>query len=525
MIVNVIEPNHGTVFDPACGSGGMFVQSSHFIEHQGDDTAKKVVFYGQEKNPDTIRIAQMNLAVHGLEGKIAEAITYYQDEHALARTCDFVMANPPFNVDLVDAERIKSDSRLPFGLPGVNKQKRVSNANYLWISYFWSYLNEQGRAGFVMSSQASGAGHGEKDVRKKLVETDDVDVMISVRSNFFYTRTVPCELWFLDRSKPTERRDKVLMLDARNVFRKVSRKIYDFSPEQMQNLAAIVWLYRGQQGRFLALVRSYFDRLCFENEAIPPTIAAFEEGLADLRQRFQLLAGELAKAAASNGSGSEASKSSVAAFLETAAELETSASLYRADAERLMVAVRTYNSQYREALLDTNQSLHSARLAYDPHSEAIRGLLKQVDLMYRLTAQAAAASRDAATALETPDAFDRRAVARIMKQLEASRRTAVGQLKQAVYFHRQIAWLQERFPEAELRAVPGLVRLVSRTEIAGADWSLSPGRYVGVALPEEDEDFDFEQVLSDIRAELADLNAEAIGLSARIQANLEELGA
>ncbi len=169
-IVNVIEPDHGTVLDPACGSAGMFVQSSHFIEHEGGDTAKKVVFYGQEKNRDTIRIAKMNLAVHGLEGKIAEAITYYQDEHTLFGKCDFVMANPPFNVDLVDAERIKSDPRLPFGLPGVNKAKRVSNGNYLWISYFHSYLNAKGRAGFVMSSQASSAGHGEKEVRRKIVQ-------------------------------------------------------------------------------------------------------------------------------------------------------------------------------------------------------------------------------------------------------------------------------------------------------------------------------------------------------------------
>ncbi|MDD5091351.1 MAG: N-6 DNA methylase, partial [Candidatus Wallbacteria bacterium] len=160
-IVNVIEPDHGLVCDPACGSGGMFVQTSHFLEHEGLDTTKKVLFYGQEKIPDTIRIAKMNLAVHGLEGKIAEAITYYQDEHNLFRKCDFVMANPPFNVDDVDAEKVKTDIRLPFGLPGVNKQKKVSNGNYLWISYFWSYLNEKGRAGFVMSSQASSAGHGE----------------------------------------------------------------------------------------------------------------------------------------------------------------------------------------------------------------------------------------------------------------------------------------------------------------------------------------------------------------------------
>lgn len=223
-IVNVIEPEHGIVFDPACGSGGMFVQSSHFIERTGADTAHKVVFYGQEKNRDTICIVKMNLAVHGLEGKIAEAITYYQDEHSLVGKCDFVMANPPFNVDLVDAERVRKDPRLPFGLPGENKAKKVSNGNYLWISYFWSYLNEKGRSGFVMSSQASSAGHGEKELRRRIVETGDVDVMISIRSNFFYTRTVPCELWHFDRAKPAERKDKVLMLDARNVYRKVTRK-------------------------------------------------------------------------------------------------------------------------------------------------------------------------------------------------------------------------------------------------------------------------------------------------------------
>src|SRR5437879_1400791 len=227
------------VFDPACGSGGMFVQSSHFIEHEGGDTARRVVFYSQEKNRDTIHIAKMNLAVHGLEGKIAEAITYYQDEHTLVGKCDFVMANPPFNVDLVDAERIKSDPRLPFGLPGISKgtqknkngdsKKRkgtVSNGNYLWISYFWSYLSEKGRAGFVMSSQASSAGHGERDVRKKIIETGDVDAMISIRPNFFYTRSVPCELWFFDRAKPAEHKDKVLMFDARHIYRKVTRKIY-----------------------------------------------------------------------------------------------------------------------------------------------------------------------------------------------------------------------------------------------------------------------------------------------------------
>ena len=181
LIVNVIEPNHGKVFDPACGSGGMFVQTSHFIERAGDETAKKVVFYGQEKNPDTIHIATMNLAVHGLTGEIAEAITYYEDKHNMVGGADFVMANPPFNVDLVDAERVKTDTkRLPFGLPGVNKQKKVSNGNYLWISYFWSYLNETrpGRVRDVIASIKRGARRERRaaeDRRDRRCGRDDLD--------------------------------------------------------------------------------------------------------------------------------------------------------------------------------------------------------------------------------------------------------------------------------------------------------------------------------------------------------------
>ena len=227
-IVNVIEPDHGVVFDPAAGSGGMFVQSSHFIEAKAQDTMEQVTFYGHEKNETTAKLAQINLAVHGLQGAIRagnEAITYYKDPHELAGRCDFVMANPPFNVDEVDAEKVKGDRRLPFGLPGVNKAKKVSNANYLWLSYFYSYLNQTGRAGVVMSSQASSAGRDEAKVRRKMVETGAVDVMIDIRGNFFYTRTVPCQLWFFDRAKERdpERADRVLMLDARNIYRKVSR--------------------------------------------------------------------------------------------------------------------------------------------------------------------------------------------------------------------------------------------------------------------------------------------------------------
>ncbi|OGR31122.1 MAG: DNA methyltransferase [Desulfuromonadales bacterium GWC2_61_20] len=462
-IVNVIEPDHGIVFDPACGSGGMFVQSSHFIERHGQEIGHKATFYGQEKTSTTIRLAKMNLAVHGLEGKIREANTFYEDVHPIFGECDFVMANPPFNVDMVDAEKVKDDRRLPFGLPGVNKAKKVSNGNYLWISYFHSYLGPKGRAGFVMSSQASSAGHGEAEVRRKLVETGDVDVMIAIRSNFFYTRTVPCELWHFDKGKPDDRRDQVLMLDARNVYRKVTRKIYDFSPEQLANLTAIVWLYRGEQKRFLELVRGYFAALCEEGAGIAGALAAFEALLNDQTDQA-----------------------------------------YRTDRSDLIVKLEAFVAQH--AAPSSNAAQHAAPRAFDPLAEAARGLVKQVDLLYKL------ASADAEPA-------DRKR----LKQLDELRKQAVEQLKQAVYFHRQIHWLQERFPEALVRAVPGLCKVVSRAEIEAADWSLTPGRYVGVAPPEVDEDFDFEQTLKDIHVELADLNREAVELAGRIQENFEEL--
>ena len=267
LIAHVLEPDCGTVLDPACGSGGMFVQSARTVEEQGQHPTEQLTFRGIEKNGTTIRLARMNLAVHGLEGDIRQAITYYEDPHELLGKADYVMANPPFNVDEIDADKVKTDPRLPFGLPGVNKENKVSSGNYVWISYFYSYLNETGRAGFVMSSQASSAGSSEAEVRRKLVETGDVEAMIAIRSNFFYTRTVPCELWFLNRAKPETHRDKVLMIDARNIYRQVTRKIYDFSPEQQQNILAIVHLYRGETERFIKLVSNYLQRILEESRA------------------------------------------------------------------------------------------------------------------------------------------------------------------------------------------------------------------------------------------------------------------
>jgi len=242
LIVGIIEPFHGRIFDPASGSGGMFVQSARFVEEHKANPGSEISIYGQERVAETVRLAKMNLAVHGLGGDIREGNTYYEDLHTSPGKFDFVMANPPFNVDRVDKDRLKDDPRFPFGLP------RADNANYLWIQIFYSALNTPGRAGFVMANSASDTRGSELEIRRKLIESQAVDVMVAVGPNFFYTVTLPCTLWFLDRGKKkTDRADKVLFIDARHVFRQIDRAHRDWASEQVEYLANIARLYRGEK--------------------------------------------------------------------------------------------------------------------------------------------------------------------------------------------------------------------------------------------------------------------------------------
>ena len=264
MIVNVIEPNRGTLLDCACGSGGMFVQSGDFINRKGMSVDKNLTFYGQEKVEYNAQLCLMNMAVHGLSGKIisgTEANTFYNDAHNLAGKCDYVMANPPFNVDKVNSEAAQNAGRLPFGLPGTNAKNEISNANYLWINYFYAYLNDKGRAGFVMASSATDSQGKDKDIREKLVRTGHVDVMLSVGNNFFYTKSLPCSLWFFNKGKKHELLNKILFIDARNYYTVVDRTLNDWSEWQLKNLNAIVWLYRGETEKYSALIREYHDVL------------------------------------------------------------------------------------------------------------------------------------------------------------------------------------------------------------------------------------------------------------------------
>ena len=517
LIAHVLDPKRGTVLDPACGSGGMFVQSARTVEEHGRSPAEQLTFRGLEKNATTISLARMNLAVHGLEGDIRKAITYYEDPHELVGKADYVMANPPFNVDEIDADKIKNNPRLPFGLPGVNRKGKVSNGNYVWISYFYSYLNQTGRAGFVMSSQASSAGGGEARVRQKLIETGDVDVMIAIRSNFFYTRTVPCELWFFDRARPKERRDKVLMIDARNVYRQVTRNICDFSPEQEQNLLAIVWLYRGETDRYLALLSEYCARVireaenCFSTETEGGAVIKPLPDLLATLTRLRDLLTPFIKTLKSKDAHAQTHKE----FINALSVLENDVTAFKKAA-----------AEHRAAWKNRKTAKGVIKQAVDrlsPLAEASRDLARQADLPLKLATRLIGICEKELDA-KSSDAWRNGEINRARKDADAAREQAVEQLKRVRDFRRQAHWLTERFPDAGLRDVEGLVKLVDRAEIEANDWSLTPGRYVGVAPEEEDENFDFEQTMRDVHNELEELNSEANELAAKIQKNFRDLG-
>jgi type I restriction enzyme M protein len=438
-----------------------------------------------------------------------------------------------------------------------------------------------------MSSQASSAGRDEAKVRQKLVETGDVDIMIAVRSNFFYTRTVPCELWFFNRNKPEAHRDKVLMLDARNIYRKVTRKIYDFSPEQLQNLLAIIWLYRGQSDRFLDLVAHYLDETleeagaCFETEdrdgkVIHP-LADYQAALAELRQVMQpFLDGLPADAAHAEAirqleegcktfdeDGDAFLDAAVVEAIQWARETEDhplASPLCQRGVGGNTVHLRSPIFMRKPVgVIPAKAGIHSLEPFLDPglrrgddvgqrglyevngigvggdflHNQAVktlaplaetsRDLVRQADLIYKLACRLIDVCESELRAREN-DLWVNREIARARKTADEARQIAVEQLKQVRTFHKQAAWLTERFPDAVLRDVEGLVKLVDRSELEANDWSLTPGRYVGVAPEEEDDGFDFEEALRDIHIELEDLNAEALELAAKINKNFQELG-
>ena len=503
-IVNVIEPDHGIVFDPACGSAGMFVQTGYFIESEGLKPAEKVTFYGQEKAELNTKLAKMNLTVHGLEGKIFEGNTFYEDKHNLVGGADFVMANPPFNVDGVDKAKdvVKKDPRLI--LDGKVNLPKNDNANYLWIQYFYNYLKPTGRAGFVMASSASDAGHSEKDIREKLVKTGAVDVMMAIGNNFFYTRSLPCTLWFFDRAKEldTDKKDKVLMLDARKIYRKVTSKVNDFSPEQLQNLICIVNLYRGNSQKFETTVKSYL-----QNAAELATTTA--EATTELQKQLQ----KVLKIVSTFSLKQDSQDLKIDKIIPNWKEIEDDAKTIFEQQTQLIESVK--KNQGNQLITEITVQTKALRKPQDK-------LIKQLtDAVGTATKEYQLNKNKDWKELNLKEQLDQ--LKALQTQLSGNPdEEEPGLLHETEYFYRQAHWLTSRFPDGVYTDVEGLCKVVTQAEIEAKDWSLSPGRYVGVDTA-TDEDFDYEERLKEIHIELEGLNEEAIALANVIATNYKSI--
>jgi len=542
MIVNVIEPDHGVVLDPACGSAGMFVQTGHFIEEVRHKSTNDVdiTFYGQEKADLNSKLARMNLAVHGLEGNIRIGNTFYEDHHKLLGACDFVMANPPFNVDGVQVAKVKSQvgenqtGRLPFGLPGVATKTKgknngdgetISNANSLWLQYFYSYLNDNGRAGFVMASSASDAGNKDKDIRQKLVESGHVDVMMSIGPKFFYTRSLPCALWFFDKGKPNDMLDTVLMIDARNVYTVVSARSHVFTEEQLANLTAITWLYRGEHEKFVALLTSHQRQLVQHLSTLAERLANEEQQISALATALRSFAKTVA-----DDTAIEAAREKLGKDHGITEELLQT---YRAEVQKVDEQAEGWHQALEAAKFEASKFLEASaaltkRRNFDAckvlqnKAEAITPILKAGLIALELRQKAwlklldlaektlrarhwAAFNGDAAREAK------RALLPRDFKRREAStvRDLGVESFKRASYFIAQGHWLLSRFPSGQYVDVLGLCRVVTRTEISETDYSLSPPRYVGVGKVDVEDEAVVLKLVSELHAELSSLQDEA----------------
>lgn len=498
LMVEIIEPHGGTVYDPACGSGGMFVQSAHFIEQHrsrlADASEVDVFVYGQEKEPETVKLAKMNLAVNGLRGDIKPQNSYRSDPFDSFGRFDYVLANPPFNVDDVNYEMVAADKRFnTYGVPR-NKTKAkkadagnetVPNANYLWINLFATSLNDSGRAALVMANSASDARHSEADIRQTLVENNLIYGMLTLPSNMFYTVTLPATLWFFDKAKADNR---ILFIDARNIFTQIDRAHREFSDEQIQNIAMISKLHKGNRAAFVELVGSYFEQgmhLLYENrERVEPVSEKLAEVLED-----------------------EQGKVAVKGLLRTWSgldQLQTQFGEYVSNCEALT------------DIGDKNIAQKHLREAFDPFFQALHDGLKQLDKIVRKHEKTRAEAAKTAGKRVTAD--------RNTNQLKQALEQLHQEVKNAEQFYQHIHWLQERFPDAEYEDVTGLCKLATLDEVKEQSYSLNPGRYVGVLIEEDGKtEEEFLAEVWELNSELESLNQEAIDIAAVIGSNIKAI--
>ncbi len=505
LMVEIIEPHGGTVFDPACGSGGMFVQSAQFIEKhreeleaQGQDPS--VFVSGQEKESETVKLARMNLAVNGLRGEIRQGITYYEDHFNSFGKFDYVLANPPFNVDEVSLSGVEKDRRFnTYGIPRKKTKAKkseqgketVPNANYLWINLFATSLKEPsgtslgGRAALVMANSASDARHSEADIRKNLIENNLIYGMLTLPSNMFYTVTLPATLWFFGKGKTDKR---ILFIDARNIFTQIDRAHREFSEEQIQNIAIISRLHKGRRGEFLALIDRYFaqgmTRLADNSQMVEPVSEKILEVLDD-----------------------QAGKQAVAALMDTWEDLVPQQQAYA-----------SYQNQNGDkvAVEKKNAAQHTMRTAFEPFFTALHDNLKQINKAVRRHEKALAEKAKAAGKRQSAD--------RATKQLKTALEELHSEVKNAESFFGHIHWLQERFPAAQYEDVTGLCKLADLDEIKEQDYSLNPGRYVGVMIEEDGKtEEEFIAELIEMNDELLSLSEKSNILNEVIQRNLRSM--
>lgn len=506
LMVEIIEPHGGKVFDPACGSGGMFVQSAQFIEqHRQDAAADLDVFvYGTEKTLETVKLAKMNLAVNGLRGDVRQANAYYEDPFGAFGSFDYVLANPPFNVDEVALARVEKDRRFnTYGVPR-NKSKTsakgkdgqaavetVPNANYLWINLFATSLKPGGRAALVMANSASDARHSEAEIRRRLIEHNLIYGVLTLPSNLFYTVTLPATLWFFDKGKAD---DRVLFIDARNVFTQIDRAHRELSDEQIQNLAIIPRLHKGRRGEFVALVDGYFRSGLAKLQASQAKLPALAERLR------AVLGDDAAEAPEATAAGLAAVDHLLAQWVAL---------------EPLAKAQQAYFAAHGEASgLDArNQAQHALRATYAPFFEKLHASLKVLDKVIR--------DGDKRKVEAAKAAGKRGGGNRQSKAVKEALQALHDEVKLAESDFGHIGWLQQRFPKAAYEDVTGLCKLATPTEIEEQDWSLNPGRYVGVVIEEDGKTEDeFVAGLLEAHDDWQALTEQARDLEAVLSTNL-----
>jgi type I restriction enzyme M protein len=496
LMVEIIEPHGGRVFDPACGSAGMFVQSGKFIAEHRKELAKKgdrdVFVCGQEKTLDTVNLAKMNLAVNGLRGEIKQANTYYENPFDSFGAFDYVLANPPFNVDDVSFSSVEKDKRFnTYGIPrNKSKMKKseqgkesVPNANYLWINLFATSLKPKGRAALVMANSASDARHSEADIRKTLIENNLIYAMLTLPSNMFYTVTLPATLWFFDKGKSD---DRILFIDARNIFTQIDRAHREFSEEHIQNIAIISQLRKGRREKFVQLIDRYF--------------AVGMERLVETKARVEPISAQLIEVL-------DDGKEAVAGLVKQWAGLDKLEARYAQFCEK----------HKAERSVDKKNKAHrQLREVFAPFFVALHDSLKQLDKTVRQHEKRQAELAQTNGKRMAPD--------RQTKALKIALEELHKEVKNAEVFYQHIHWLQERFPKAEYEDVTGLCKLASPKEVKEQEYSLNPGRYVGVVIEEDGktEEELIEEILS-LREEFNNLTKDAHALHKTITANLNVL--